>query len=85
MKCVLDNNDSKTYKCLMESDNKTTNCNTDCCLSKSWPKKEDYIDIKDYLIDCCKCCLYFRNCCLCCAMSHCISINQRLSSNYCSK
>lgn len=83
MKCIINQDDSKVYDCLIKSDDKATECRTYTILPINWPKKENYKDIQSYLIDCCKCSLYFRNSCLTCAMTHCNSLNQRLSSNYC--
>lgn len=85
MKSILDisQDDSKLYIGEIKSDDKTTFCQCNTILPVKWPKKEDYKDIQDYLIDCCKLSLYFRNSCLTCAMIHCTSINQRLSSLYC--
>lgn len=85
MKSVLDisENSNKIYIGEMQSDDKTTFCGCNTTLPIVWPKKENYKNINSYLIDCCKCSLYFRNSCLTCAMSHCNSLNQRLSSIYC--
>ena len=83
MQCIIDPNDNKSYKCIMESDDKSTMSSCNAFLPITWPKKEDYTNSQDYLIDCCKCSLYFRNCCLCGAMNNCNSLNQRLSSLYC--
>jgi hypothetical protein len=83
MKCIINPDDSKIYDCIMVSDELSTSCNSKCSLLINWPKKEDYVDIQKYLIDCCKCSLYFRNCCLNGAMLRCNSLNQRLSSLYC--
>jgi len=83
MKSVKSNDNEKLYIGVMQSDDKTTFCGCNTTLPIQWPKIEDYVDIKEYLINCCKCSLYFRNSCLLCAMSHCNSLNQRLSSSYC--
>ena len=83
MKSVLSLDDEKLYIDVMQSDDKLTTCSFNTILPLQWPKKENYKNIEEYLIDCCKCSLYFRNSCLTSAMSHCISLNQRLSSLYC--
>jgi hypothetical protein len=83
MNSKVDPNDEKSFNGFVESTDKLTSCTVVTILPTSWPKIEDYVDIKEYLIDCCKLSLYFRNSCLTCAMSHCNSLNQRLSSLYC--
>ena len=84
MKSVLSKDNDKLYIGEMQSDDKTTFCGCNTILPLQWPKKENYKNIEEYLIDCCKNSLYFRNSVLICAMSHCNSLNQRLSSEYCS-
>ena len=83
MKSVLSIDDEKLYIDVMQSDDKTTTCGSNTILPLQWPKKENYKNIEEYLIDCSKYSLYFRNSCLTSAMSHCNSLNQRLSSLYC--
>jgi hypothetical protein len=75
--------DNKLYIGEMQSDDKTTFCNCNTTLPRVWPKTENYKNVNDYLIDCSKCSLYFRNTLLTCTMTHCNSLNQRLTSLYC--
>jgi len=82
MTSLISENDSKSYQCYIKSndvDQKST-----CTLPKSWPKKTEYKDLNSYLIDCCKYSLYFRDVCLFASISACNSVNQLISSNYCS-
>jgi hypothetical protein len=83
MNSEIDKKDNLLYRGLMLSDDKTTECGCNTILPVSWPKIKDYKNIQEYLIDCCKLSLYFRNSCLTCSMCHCNSLNQRLSSLYC--
>jgi hypothetical protein len=83
MNSVIDENDDTSYNGFLESSDKLTSCTVTTCLPMAWPKLEDYKNVKEYLIECCKLSLFFRNCCLTSAMCHNCCLNQRLSNLYC--
>lgn len=80
---IIDKNDNTFYNGVLISFDKLTICSVTTCLPMAWPKLEDYANIKDYLIQCCKLSLFFRNCSLTSAMCHNCCLNQRLSNTYC--
>lgn len=83
MNSVIDPTDDTLYNGFLESSDKITSCTVSTCLPMAWPKLEEYKSVKEYLIECCKLSLFFRNCCLTSAMCHNCCLNQRLSNLYC--